>query len=65
MERDLVSIIMPSYNCGRYISESVQSVLKQTYSKWELIIVDDCSKDDTREILHSFKDKRIKLFYNK
>jgi len=61
---DLVSIIMPSYNTGRYIKESIDSVLAQTYKNWELIIVDDCSKDDTDEVIASFKDERIKYLKN-
>ena len=45
--RDLVSIIMPSYNTARYIADSIRSVQAQTYGNWELLIVDDCSTDDT------------------
>lgn len=47
----LVSVIMPSYNTGRFIAESIRSVLLQTYNNWELIIVDDCSSDDTMDVL--------------
>lgn len=61
---ELVSIIMPTYNCGRFIAESIRSVLAQTYSNWELIIADDCSNDNTAQIVHSFKDERIRFQCN-
>lgn len=61
---DLVSVIMPSYNTGAYIRASVESVLAQTYTNWELIIVDDCSEDNTGEIIQEFTDKRIRYFQN-
>ena len=65
MGRDLVSIIMPSYNTAQYIADSINSVINQTYENWELIIVDDCSTDNTDEIVNEFlKDKRIKYFKN-
>lgn len=51
---DLVSIIMPSYNTEDYIGESIQSVINQTYSNWELIIVDDCSNDNTDNVVKPF-----------
>ena len=60
----LVSIIMPSWNTGQFIAESIQSVLNQTYSDWELLIVDDCSNDNTDDIVLSFKDQRIKYLKN-
>ena len=61
----LVSIIMPSYNTGIFISESIRSVLSQTYSNWELIIVDDSSTDNTDEIVAPFLiDNRIKYLKN-
>lgn len=60
----LVSIIMPSWNTGRFIAESIQSVLEQTYANWELLIVDDCSSDNTETIVKSFKDSRVKYFRN-
>lgn len=59
MKENLVSIIMPTYNCGKFIEETINSVLKQTYSNWELIIVDDCSNDNTEEVVKKIKDKRI------
>lgn len=57
----LVSIIMPSYNAESYIAESIESVLHQTYTNWELIITDDCSSDHTPEIVQSYckQDSRI------
>ena len=60
----LVSIIMPSWNTGRFIAESVQSVINQTYQKWELLIVDDCSTDNTDAVVTSFTDERIRYFHN-
>lgn len=65
MKKDLVSIIMPSYNTANYIGESINSVMNQTYKNWELIIVDDCSTDNTDEIVNKFlKDERIKYLKN-
>lgn len=63
---DLVSIIMPSYKCGQYIAESIKSVQSQTYKNWELIIVDDCSGDETIDIALDFKkdDGRIIVLQN-
>lgn len=61
----LVSIIMPSYNTAKYIGDSIKSVLAQTYGNWELIIVDDCSTDNTDEIVKEFlSDERIKYLKN-
>src|SRR5699024_344342 len=58
----LVSIIMPAYNSGNYIEEAIDSVLKQTYENWELLIVDDKSTDNTLNLIkkYSLKDSRIK-----
>lgn len=60
----LVSIIMPSYNASRFITESIKSVIVQTYQNWELLIADDCSKDSSVEVIKKIidKDQRIKLF---
>ena len=62
---ELVSVIMPSYNTSDFICETIESVLKQTYTNWELLIVDDCSTDNTDEVVRSFlSDNRIKFFKN-
>lgn len=63
-EAGLVSIIMPSYNTASYIKQTIQSVLDQTYTNWELIIVDDCSTDNTDEVVDTIKDCRIRYFKN-
>lgn len=61
----LVSIIMPSWNTGRFIAESIKCVIDQTYQNWELLIVDDCSTDDTDDVVKPFlKDCRIKYYKN-
>ncbi len=59
----LVSIITPSYNSSKFISQTIQSVLNQSLSDWEMIIVDDCSSDNSIEVVNSFvmQDSRIKL----
>ena len=62
---DLVSIIMPSYNTAKFISETITSVLAQTYPNWELIIVDDCSTDDTDAVIRPYlADDRIRYIKN-
>lgn len=62
MNKPLVSIITPTYNCARFIGETIQSVLSQTYTNWEMIIVDDCSTDHTQEVAAGFtaQDPRIR-----
>ena len=61
----LVSIITPSYNSSRFIKECVSSVLEQTYTNWELIIVDDASDDNSRELISNIAegDNRIKFIF--
>ncbi|WP_394757896.1 glycosyltransferase family 2 protein [Flavobacterium sp.] len=61
---ELVSIITPTYNSAKYIAETIQSVQNQTHRNWQMIIVDDCSKDETVEIIQNFmdEDSRIHLF---
>ena len=59
----LVSIITPNWNCAKYVSETIRSVQAQTYQNWEMIIVDDCSTDGSREVVMSFAeaDSRIRF----
>ena len=62
---ELVSVIMPAFNAEKYISESIESVIAQTYTNWELIIVDDGSTDETGNIANHYlaRDSRIKYIY--
>jgi glycosyltransferase involved in cell wall biosynthesis len=57
----LISIIIPSYNHAHLIGRALQTVIDQTYEKWEVIVVDNCSDDDTDKVVGSFNDNRIKL----
>lgn len=61
-DEPLVSIIMPTYNSAKTIIESINSVLSQTYSNWELLITDDNSDDETINTIAQFRDKRITIF---
>lgn len=64
MDGKLVSIITPTYNCAKFIAATIDSVLAQTYKNWEMIIVDDCSQDDTQRIVEDYvsKDSRIRYY---
>ncbi len=66
MTNDLVSVIMPSYNCGRFVEETIRSVQSQTYQNWEIIFIDDNSTDDTISRVSAMreKDERIQIFQN-
>lgn len=59
----LVSVVIPTYNRATLIGESIQSVIDQTYPHWEMIIIDDGSSDNTREVVESYKDKRIRYYH--
>lgn len=59
----LVSVIMSAYNVEKYIAQSIDSVLNQSYSNFEFIIINDGSSDSTKAIIESFSDKRIKYFH--
>ena len=47
----MISIVVPVYNAAKYIEETIESVVNQTYKDWELLLVDDCSKDDSAEVI--------------
>ncbi|HJE96895.1 MAG TPA: glycosyltransferase, partial [Ligilactobacillus acidipiscis] len=57
----LVTVIMPAYNSEKYIEQSIESVINQTYGKWELFVIDDFSNDRTVEKVQKYHDERIKL----
>lgn len=65
--KPLVSVVMPAYNCEKFIAAAIESILSQTLKDFEFIIVDDCSTDKTGIIVRSYlkKDKRIKLIRNR
>ena len=66
MQKPLISILTPFKNTAHYLSECVYSILNQSYTHWELLIVDDGSSDNSYDIVNAFaeKDNRIKLFKN-
>lgn len=64
MIKGLVSVIMPTYNCGRFITETIHSIQAQTYENWEIEIVDDCSADDTKEIVAALMERDSRIHYH-
>ena len=60
----LVSVVMPVFNSGKYVRLAIESILNQTFSDFEFIIVDDCSTDASVDIIKEFSDSRIKLIQN-
>ncbi|MGL4378530.1 MAG: glycosyltransferase family 2 protein, partial [Microcoleaceae cyanobacterium] len=60
----LVSVVIPSYNCAKYVGEAIESVFAQTYSNYEIIVIDDGSQDNTREVLEKYHD-RVNYVYQK
>ena len=63
VENPLVSVLLTCYNAEDFIEQAIESVLSQTYQNWELLILDDCSRDKTREIINSFPDPRIRKIF--
>lgn len=64
MKEPFVSICIPNYNKGQYIGDMIQSVLDQTYTNFELIIVDNASTDNSMDVINSFNDPRIRVYRN-
>ena len=64
---NLISIVMPVYNGSRYLRESIESILNQSFTNWELIMVNDCSTDSSLEIMQEYaeRDSRITVYSNK
>ena len=62
----MISVILPVFNGEKYLQQSIRSILEQTYENWELIIVNDCSTDNTEEIAQRYAkiDKRIRVINN-
>jgi len=60
----LVSVIIPAYNCKDFIVKALESILQQDYSNLEILVSDDCSTDNTKTIIDSYSDSRIKVFHN-
>ncbi|MDY0973027.1 glycosyltransferase family 2 protein [Siccibacter turicensis] len=61
----MFSVIMPAYNSAKTIEQSINSVLNQTYTNFELLIIDDCSTDGTLKVVEKYNDGRIKIIKNK
>ena len=59
--KNKISVLMTVYNASNFLRESINSILRQTYKNWELIIVDDCSSDSSLKVIKSFKNKKIKI----
>lgn len=60
----LVSVVVPTFNDSKFIKETLVSILNQTYTNLDIVVVDDCSSDNTVEVIKTFSDKRIRLFQN-
>ena len=65
MKAPQISVIMSVYNAEKFICKTIDSILNQNFSDFEFLIIDDCSKDKSYEIISSYKDGRIKVFKNK
>ena len=67
MEKDLISIVVPVFNAEKFIGDTINNILNQTYKNWELLLIDDCSTDSSKNIISKFTnlDKRIHYYKQK
>lgn len=63
--KGLVSVIMPVYNAGFFLEEAIRSVMAQSYTEWELLVIDDCSTDDSSILIHSLMEQELRIRYYK
>ena len=64
MENPLFTVVIPTYNREKLIGRCLKSVIEQTYTNWEAIVIDNYSEDKTEEVVASFKDDRIRFYKN-
>lgn len=65
MTQGLISVVMPSYNCAKYLPETIASIQSQTYRNWELLLVDDCSTDNTESVVKEFAASDLRVRYHR
>ena len=65
MNRPLISIIIPVYNAEKFIEDTINTVINQTYDNYEIILIDDCSTDNSVNIINKYLNEDIKLYKNK
>ena len=59
---DTITVIIPTYNKADFISQTIKSVLQQTYQNFEIVIIDDCSKDNTAQVVQKYLSDKIRYF---
>lgn len=64
MDKPIITILMPVYNGEKYLREAIESILNQTFKTFEFLIINDGSTDDSKTIIKSYPDKRIRLINN-
>jgi len=62
LSKSKLTVLMTVHNCQDYVEHSIKSLINQSYNKWKLVVIDDCSTDDTLHIIKKIKDRRIKIY---